>query len=280
MTVDDGDTDDTRLLAAARAGDGEALDRLLQRYQPRVYRFGMRMCGNPADAEDVLQETLLAMARGLREFRGSASLSTWLFTIARRFCIRHRRRDRPAERAGATDAPAVGPQPIDPGRGPEDIVGDREIEAALARSIAALEPAQREVLLLRDVEGLTAPEVARVVHASVEAVKSRLHRARVALRGALAGELGAPAAARRTAEAAGCPDIPALFSRHLEGEIGADLCARLERHLEGCGRCRQTCDSLSEMISLCRRSATPRIPPRLEKTLRRRVLAAVGPGPR
>ena len=90
---------DQTLLAAARSGDKDALETLLLRYQPRVYRFGMKMCGDTDDAKDVLQETLLAMARGVRDFRGASSLSTWLYTIARSFCIKKRRRSRfaPAE---------------------------------------------------------------------------------------------------------------------------------------------------------------------------------------
>ena len=82
---------DQNLLAAARAGDRQALEALLERHEGRVYRFGMKMCRDPEDARDVLQDTLLAMARGIRDFRGASSLSTWLYTIARSFCIQKRR---------------------------------------------------------------------------------------------------------------------------------------------------------------------------------------------
>src|SRR5271166_199112 len=86
------DPTDDALLAALRSGDEQALPKLLERHAPAVYRFGARMCRDPEDAKDVVQETLLAAARGMREFRGGASLSTWLFTIARSFCIKKRRR--------------------------------------------------------------------------------------------------------------------------------------------------------------------------------------------
>jgi RNA polymerase sigma-70 factor (ECF subfamily) len=66
---------DSTILDAARRGDPDALDTLLRQYQPRIYRFGMRMCGDEEDAKDVLQETLFAAARSLRGFRGSSSLS-------------------------------------------------------------------------------------------------------------------------------------------------------------------------------------------------------------
>ena len=84
------------LLSRAAAGDDAALEALLEAVQPQLYRFSMKMCRHSADAEDVLQDSLLAAARSIRTFRGDATLSTWLFTIARRFCIKERRK-----RAGA-----------------------------------------------------------------------------------------------------------------------------------------------------------------------------------
>src|ERR671934_3153691 len=83
---------DEELLASARAGDRSALERLLDRHQGRVFRFGKRMCGGDDDAQEVLQETLIAAARTLKDFRGASSVSTWLYTIARSFCLKRRRR--------------------------------------------------------------------------------------------------------------------------------------------------------------------------------------------
>ena len=77
---------DQPLVQAARAGDREAVAALLQRYQDAVYRFGMRMCRNEADAKDVLQETLLTAAEQIGSYRGDASLSSWLYAIARSRC--------------------------------------------------------------------------------------------------------------------------------------------------------------------------------------------------
>ena len=97
---------DDDLLEAARTGDKLALEALLEKHQADVYRFGMKMCRNPEDAKDVLQDTLLAMARGVRDFRGSSSLSTWLYTIARSYCIKKRRRSKsaPEEERSRDDA--------------------------------------------------------------------------------------------------------------------------------------------------------------------------------
>ncbi len=109
------------LLAEARAGDRHALEVLLERHQAQVYRFGLKMCRDPEDAKDVLQDTLLAMARGVRDFRGASSISTWLYTIARSFCIKKRRRSKFApeeERSLDTDLTAEAKHLADPGREP------------------------------------------------------------------------------------------------------------------------------------------------------------------
>ena|SRR2546426_9552644 len=85
---------DTELLNSLERGDDNAVEELLRRYQPRIYQFGMKMCGDPEDAKDVPQDTLLTMARSLRSFRRDSSLSTWLYTIARSFCIKKRRKSK------------------------------------------------------------------------------------------------------------------------------------------------------------------------------------------
>jgi RNA polymerase sigma-70 factor (ECF subfamily) len=262
------DPSDEGLLAAARDGDRSALEALLRRHQDRVYRFGMKMCRDPEDAKDVLQETLLAMARGVRDFRGASSLSTWLYTIARSFCIKKRRRSKfaPEETQSLDDGASVTRLP-DAARAPDETLAGREVERALEQAIRTLDPMYREVLLLRDAEGLTAPEVAEVLRITPQAVKTRLHRARLAVRERIAPLLGAqdqPA----PAGASPCPDVLTMFSRHLEDEIGADLCAEMERHLEGCARCRHACDSLRRTLALCRASGPATVPASVQASVR------------
>ncbi len=243
---------DERLLANARAGDKQALEALLERHQPQVYRFGMKMCRDPEDAKDVLQDTLLAMARNVRDFRGASSISTWLYTIARSFCIKKRRRSKFApdqERSLETEAAGETKHLAAAGATPDEALAGRQVERALEQAIAALDPMYREVLILRDVEGLSASEVAEVVGVSVQAVKSRLHRARLSVREHVAPLLGVEAPALSSGA---CPDVLTMFSRHLEDEISAEHCAEMERHLEGCARCRGSCDSLKRTLALCR----------------------------
>ena len=239
---------DQDLVEAARQGDRAAVEELLARHEQQIYRFGLRMCRHPEDAKEVLQETMLAMARSLPDFRGQSSVATWLYTIARSFCIKQRRLRR-AQPRQLEPLDAVRDASSD-AASPEETAAKREVERALDDGIAALAPKYREVLLLRDAEGLTAPEVASVLGLSIEAVKSRLHRGRLALRASLAPLL----APETVAPLPGCPDVASLWSRHLEGDITADVCATMEAHLDGCTKCRATCDSLREVLARCRRA--------------------------
>ena len=271
---------DEDLLAAARQGDPDALEVLILRYQPRVYRFGVTMCRDIEDARDVVQETLLAAVRSIRSFRGDASVSTWLYTIARSFCIKKRRRRKfaPAreESLEAVDAGRL-EQLSDPAPDPEQHAAGREIEATLAAAIGSLDAAQREVLVLRDIEGLSAPEVARVLGLNVQAVKSRLHRARLAVRQQVAPVLGIPGVARRQSE--GCPDVLVLFSRHLDGDIAPEVCREMEAHLARCRPCRGACESLRRTLALCRDTPAPEVPASVRQSVRDAIRVFLGQQP-
>jgi RNA polymerase sigma-70 factor (ECF subfamily) len=251
-----------------------ALERLLVRYQPHLYRFGLRKCGN-VDAGDVAQESLISMARSLRDFHGD-SVSSWLYTIARRFCIKKRRRRKfaPAQ-AEALDTSGTGMARhlADPAPNPEETAANRELATALTRAIDALDPSQREVLVLRDVEGLSAPEVATILGVSVDAVKSRLHRARVAVRQELAPAFGHPPP--DSSRGPMCPDVLTLFSQYLEGEIDPSVCATMEAHLARCRHCRHACDSLKRTLAMCRELPTPEVPASLAASVRTAIRTAL-----
>jgi RNA polymerase sigma-70 factor (ECF subfamily) len=227
------------------------------------------MCRDPEDAKDVLQETLLAAARGLREFRGGSSLSTWLYTVARSFCIKKRRTSKFAPREVLSlDEPGAVQSATSHEKGPEEAASERELAALLDEAIAGLDPANREVLVLRDVEGLTAPEVAQVLGVSVDAVKSRLHRARAEVRATLESRL--PVGERPGAAAAsdGCPDVVTLFSRYVEGEIGPAECTGMQRHVASCKRCNAACESLKHTLSLCKAEPAAEVPPDVQERVR------------
>jgi RNA polymerase sigma-70 factor (ECF subfamily) len=264
-----GSPTDDELLTAARRGDTTALEALLVRYQPHLYRFGLRMCGNVEDAGDVAQESLISMARSLRDFRGDSSVSSWLYTIARRFCLKKRRRSKFAPaREDSLDAPETdgGERLADPALNPEEQAANRELATVLTHAIDALDPSHREVLVLRDVEGLSAPEVAKILGVSVDAVKSRLHRARVAVRHELAPLFAPPVV--ESPRGAMCPDVLMLFSQHLEGDIDPSVCATMEAHLAQCSHCRDACESLKRTLAVCRQLPTPDVPAPIAASIR------------
>lgn len=263
---------DQELLDALRAGDRAALAELVERHAPEVYRFAAKMCREPEDAKDVLQDTLLSAARGLGDFRGDATLSTWFYTVARSFCIKRRRTSKfaPTHTVSLEHSREAEQVPA-PHMAPDEAAAGRELGLGLERAIAALEPDQREVLLLRDVEGLTAQEVSQIVGASVGAVKSRLHRARAAARALLDPE---PIAARAPDASNACPDAVRLFSQYLEGEIGTAECRAMDEHLAGCAHCRATCDSLKHTLALCRAARTDDLPAETQAQVRQ-VLTAI-----
>ena len=193
--------DEQTLISASKGGDAAALDELVRVHQGRVYGFAMRMCRNVEDAKDILQETFLGMVRSISDFREESKFSTWLYRIASNACLKKRRRgvhDPTPDQELSLDE--LMPRPDSEGRKPEiadwsDVAQRALLRGELSgRMEAAIDKLPKEykiVLVLRDVEGLSAEETAQAVGLSVAAVKSRLHRARVFVRRELAEYLGA-----------------------------------------------------------------------------------------
>lgn len=251
------------LVARARLGDREALEGVLAAIAPSVHRFGLRMCKNVHDAEDVLQDTLLNIASHLAEFEGRSSLSSWVFALTRSACTRKRR--------GLKNRPAVGDGRIaetpDHAPNPEARAANQELASALSSALDGLSDDHREAILLRDIEGLSAPEAASALGISVDALKSRLHRAREALRLALRPLLEPTSASRP----GGCPDIDLLWSRKLEGDLSQGDCSAMEKHLESCPACGAACDALKRALLACQHVRMDEVPPEIQA----RVKAAV-----
>lgn len=181
---------DTDLLDAARSGDRLALDALLRRHRPRLQAICQRMCRDTEEAAEVLQDTLLGIAANIHRFRGDSSLITWAYTIARTYRGR-RRRGRSLESKVSHLRVNCGPH-FDrlPGEhaSPYDQVADDELREQLNGALQSLSVVDREILVLRDLEGFSANEVAQQLGLTVPAVKTRLHRARVATRSRISAE--------------------------------------------------------------------------------------------
>ena len=166
------------LLTAAQAGDTSALNDIVAANRQGIYRYGLHVCRTTEDAEDAVQETLWAATRAIRTFRGTAtSIASWMFTIVRRECLRlieRRRRTIPLD--------DVNDEALAEAVDPSDALAVRRRVDLLASALADLDPLHREVILLRDIRELSAPEAAHQLGISIHALKSRLHRARVNLR--------------------------------------------------------------------------------------------------
>jgi RNA polymerase sigma-70 factor, ECF subfamily len=259
----------SELLDRARAGDAAALEALLAAVQPQLYRFSLKMCRHTEDAEDILQESMVTLARSFRDFRGESSLSTWLFTITRSLCIKKRRKSKFAPKREEsleelTGQDQQGLQASSPN--PHSVAESAQLWRQVQVGIQQIDPPHREVLLLRDIEGLTAKEVAEVVGISVSAVKSRLHRARAELRNNLSRQAYTPPK--------GCPDIRAVFSQHLEGELSPDTCSQMEAHLASCPHCATECDELRSALNACS-TAPPDIPFEVRGRVQRAIAEAI-----
>lgn len=176
------ETDDWELVARAQAGDQEAFAVLVRRYQLPVVRFCQRMTRSVPDAEDLAQETFVRLYRHISRLRPEAKFTTVLFGIARNLTLNFLRGQK---RRGwfRHTAPAL-PETAAPVRDqPSQAAHVSEIEAALEAGLARLSPDHREVLLLRELEGLDYREIARVTGCNIGTVRSRLARAREQLRG-------------------------------------------------------------------------------------------------
>ena len=179
------------LVRGAAAGDPSAMEQLLLRAQASAYRFSLMVCGRADDTEDVMQDALVSTYRHARDIRDPEAFRAWLYRTVRNACLLNRRKrvDEPAQLL-SLDAPAQreGGMPLDApssDSSPEEAAGAAERRVLLRKALLRLSAPQREIIVLRDLEGLSTREVAEVLQISEDNVKTRLHRARVALRAAL-----------------------------------------------------------------------------------------------
>lgn len=181
------ENNDTQLVQAAQSGDKRAFAQLVEKYENRVYNLARKMMRDPQDAEDVLQETFISVYKHLGDFQGDASFSTWLYRIATNASLMKLRGRKPPllsldEPVATDDDGALGHEIADWNITPEEALLNGEVRAQMDAAMALLPETLRAVFVLRDVEGLSVQETADVLGISVPNVKTRLHRARLALR--------------------------------------------------------------------------------------------------
>ena len=169
------------LIARARVGDREAFGALVEQYRDNVYRLAYRMCGNAYDADEAAQEAFVAAWRALPNFRGDAKFSTWLYRLATNAAIDQMRREKRHHGAGDGEMPDI----ADDSDSPQETVERTEQQEAVQKALATLSEEYREVLLLRYMEELDYAEIAEVLQLPSGTVKSRINRAKAALKTAL-----------------------------------------------------------------------------------------------
>ncbi len=261
--------------AVVRPGEpaDAAIPKLLERYGERMYRTALRLCGQPQDAEDLVQETFLEAYRRWDDFEGRSSPTTWLYSIAARKCMRMRRR-----RAGEPERmesleellplSGEGPEPdlssdiLDPA----DDSARRELRERLERAIASLPDGFRLPLVLRDIFEIPVAEVARVLGLKPETVKSRVHRARLRLRRTLLEALPGGGELEHSASRGVCLDLlrakQEALDRGVPFPVGSEAI---------CRRCRAIFATLDLARLICRELDEGEMPEELRRELARRL---------
>ena len=192
---------DLELVARLAAGDVSALDDLMQRYSARVYRLARGICRNDADAEEVVQDVFVTLLRKHRTFEGRSALGSWIYRIAANTALNKRRGKRFESEMRLEDClpsfKSDGNREGDPSflladwsQSPERQLLSAETRRIIAETLDALPDHYRAVLVLRDVEELSNEEVAEMLGETIASVKSKLHRARMALRERLTRHFG------------------------------------------------------------------------------------------
>ncbi|MBL0694734.1 sigma-70 family RNA polymerase sigma factor [Comamonas sp. JC664] len=185
--------EDRQLLARAQDGDVSAFEALVDAHRDRVYGLALRMTRSEADAAEITQDTFLSAYQHLKDFRGDAAFGSWVHRIAANHALmrlRHRRVAQAAEQElqgpEFTERGSLAEYPqTDWSRDAEEKALDAELGNAIQQASDRLPEGYREVFLLKDVEGLSYEQIAEVTGDSIPAIKSRLHRARLALREAI-----------------------------------------------------------------------------------------------
>jgi RNA polymerase sigma-70 factor (ECF subfamily) len=165
------------------AGETDAFERFVNHFRSKVFHYSWLMCGHPEDAEEVAQETLLKVFENFEQLREPERVRAWVFRIAKNACLMQRRKSvfAPAYELSLEEiAPSV--EVSDAASPPDREFLRSELRAVLDRIIAELPPAYRAVVLLRDLEELSTEETAHILDESTDVVKTRLHRARQAMR--------------------------------------------------------------------------------------------------
>jgi len=195
-----GDAEDRALVERLKTGEEQALEALYHRYSARVYRQASILLGNEAEAEEITQEVFLTLYTKAKTFRGEAAFSTWLYRLTLNAALTRLRRRKKGKEVSYEDyLPRYEPDGhhlggegsvVDWSHDAEKQLAGKELQRILQQALDQLRPMDKAVVVLSDLEGVPNREIGKTLGLSVPAVKTRLHRARLFLRGKLAVSLG------------------------------------------------------------------------------------------
>jgi len=185
--VPEGLPSDRTLITRCQRGDMEAFNLLVQRYEKVVFNFAYRLTGNYDDANDVAQDAFVRAYNAMHSFRGDAAFSTWLFRITTNVYLDQKKKQKAHPHTSLdeyieTEESSMGRQVEDPSPGPEEILTDKDRSERIARAIGALPDFQRAMVVLYHVNHKSYEEIAEIMRLPIGTVKSRLNRARIALK--------------------------------------------------------------------------------------------------
>ncbi|MFC1882380.1 RNA polymerase sigma factor [Thermodesulfobacteriota bacterium] len=185
---------DFDLIQAINSGQTEKFHDLVKRYEQKLYNFSLRMCRNPSDAEDMIQDTFLNVFKYLKNFRYETKFKNWLYKVAASTCIKKRRKSKFApDKELSLDEFLPNDEAEKPEHVPEwallplDKLLNEELSSVINKTIISIPKKYRVVIVLRDIEGFSTAETAQILNLSPANVKVRLHRARLYLRDKLKG---------------------------------------------------------------------------------------------
>lgn len=191
------------LIAQLQAGDERAFEVIFNKYSPKLYNVAQRILGEPADAQEVVQEVFLNVFRKAHTFQGNSQFSTWLYRLTVNEALGKIRKSKNKQKEVGYEEylpkfqddghHKVRPV-IDWSDTVEEEYAGQELRQLLSQALNQLKPVDKSVVVLSDVEGMSDREIAEILDLTVSAVKTRLHRARLFLRGKLAVDLGYSAA--------------------------------------------------------------------------------------
>ena len=177
--------DDATLVSRILGGEHTLFERLVRRYNQRLYRAARAHLGNDASAEDVVQQAWMSIYKALGQWTGRGSFSGWALTIVTNSCLKLRGRMSDSQTDDDTELEGMSSQ----APGPDEETHRQQLREVLSRNVDALPAKLRTVLVLCDVEGMSGPEVSQALAVTEEAVRVRLHRARRSLKSALESQL-------------------------------------------------------------------------------------------